>query len=314
MLCKSVVFACSKCPEIVRNDPQSVPDRYIQEHKDRPLVSEILPASLEIPIIDLSLLAKGDERERRKLDLACKEWGFFHITNHGVEEEVLHKMKKAVAAFFELPIEEKKKHAMAANDLQGYGQAFVVSEHQKLDWGDLMFLVTLPPEIRNFKFWPLTLPGFREAVEEYSMEVQKVAEEIYANFSVLMGLDRDSLKSPHSDGTTFTLLLQDDEVTGLQIKHKEAWISVKPVPNSLVVNIGDATEIQSNGMYKSIEHKAITNEEKPRISIATFMFPADEQEIGPSRNNGRRSPSVKNVWKYKVCRVPQGKDCQENGG
>lgn len=34
-------------------------------------------------------------------------------------------------------------------------------------------------------------------------------------------------------------------------------------------------------MYKSIEHRAITNEEKPRISIATFVFPADEQEIGP---------------------------------
>ena len=153
-----------------------------------------------------------------------------------------------------------------------------------------------------------------------------------------MGMDRDGLKrlqgelkqgirmnyypvcsrpdlvlgiSPHSDGSAFTLILQDDDVTGLQIKHKEAWIPVKPIPKSLVVNIGDATEvvsltvqfyiiniqnhpsiyfpfffffflqIQSNGMYKSIEHRAITNEEKPRISIATFLFPDDEQEIGP---------------------------------
>ncbi|XWS74938.1 hypothetical protein CRYUN_Cryun01aG0041400 [Craigia yunnanensis] len=95
--------------EIVRNDSQSIPERYIQVHKDRPLVAEIFAASLEIPIIDFSLLAKGDEHERRKLDLACKEWGFFQITNHGVEEEVLHKMRAAVAAFFELPLEEKKK-------------------------------------------------------------------------------------------------------------------------------------------------------------------------------------------------------------
>ncbi|MFQ6647882.1 hypothetical protein Gotur_021265 [Gossypium turneri] len=139
--------------------------------------------------------------------------------------------------------------------------------------------------------------------------MQKLAEELQANFSVLMGLKRDGLKrlqggelkqgirmnyypicsrpdlvlgiSPHSDGTSFTLLLQDDDVTGLQIKHNEAWVPVKPIPNSLVVNIGDATEIQSNGMYKSIEHRAIINEKKPRISIATFMFPDDEQEIGP---------------------------------
>ena len=49
--------------------------------------------------------------------------------------------------------------------------------------------------------------------------------------------------SPHSDGSALTLLLQDDEITALQIKHKESWVNVKPIPNSLVVNIGDATEV-----------------------------------------------------------------------
>ena len=48
---------------------------------------------------------------------------------------------------------------------------------------------------------------------------------------------------PHSDGSTFTLLLSDEDVDGLQVKHKEAWIPVKPIPNSLVINIGDATEV-----------------------------------------------------------------------
>lgn len=70
-------------------------------------------------------------------------------------------MKAAVAAFFDLPLEEKKKHAMAENDVQGYGQAYVASEHQKLDWCDLSFLITQPPECRNLKYWPTTLPGFK---------------------------------------------------------------------------------------------------------------------------------------------------------
>ncbi|XVF83720.1 hypothetical protein PTKIN_Ptkin16aG0514400 [Pterospermum kingtungense] len=293
--------------EIVRNDSKSLPERYIQEHKDRPLIFQNLHPSIEILVIDFHLLAKGNDDERRKLHLACKEWGFFLITNLRVEEEVLHNMKAAVEAFFKLPIQEKKKYAMAGNDIQGFGQAFVISEQQKLDWCDMIFLITHPPEIRKFKHWP-NLPGFREAVEEYSMEVLKVAEEICANLSVLMGMDRDGLKrligdhkqgirmnyypacsrpdlvlgvSPHSDGSILTLLLQDDEITGLQIKHKEAWIPVKPVPNSLVVNIGDATEILSNGMYKSIEHQAITNEKKPRRSIATFTFLSDEHELCP---------------------------------
>lgn len=40
-------------------------------------------------------------------------------------------------------------------------------------------------------------------------------------------------------------------------------------------------QILSDGVYKSIEHRAITNEKKERISIAAFVFPDEEQEIGP---------------------------------
>lgn len=49
--------------------------------------------------------------------------------------------------------------------------------------------------------------------------------------------------SPHSDASSLTLLLQDDEITGLQIKHKGIWVPVKPIPNALVVNIGDVMEV-----------------------------------------------------------------------
>lgn len=37
------------------------------------------PISDEIPIVDFSLLANGDDDELRKLDSACKEWGFFQV-------------------------------------------------------------------------------------------------------------------------------------------------------------------------------------------------------------------------------------------
>ncbi|KAE8723438.1 putative 2-oxoglutarate (2OG) and Fe(II)-dependent oxygenase superfamily protein [Hibiscus syriacus] len=332
--------------EIVKSDLHSVPERYVHENMDRPVISENLADSLEIPFIDFSSLAKGDEDEIKKLHLACKDWGFFQLINHGVKEELLEKMKAAASAFYELPLDEKNKYAKSENEIQGYGQNFVVSENQKLDWSDMIYLITVPSENRKYKFWPLTLPGFKETLEEYSREMQKVAEEIQANFSVLMGLERDGLKrlqgelkqgirmnyypicarpdivlgiSPHSDGTSFTLLLQDDQVTGLQIKHKDAWIPVKPVPNSLVVNVGDATEIQSNGMYKSIEHRGVTNEKKPRISIATFMFPDDEQEIGPLETmiDDQNHPKLYRNIKYvdfvreKFSRKMQGKSHTE---
>lgn len=83
------------------------------------------------------------------------------ITNHGIAETVIHNMKEAIAAFFQLPFDEKKKYAMPANDVQGYAQGFVVSEQQKLDWSDVLFLVTLPPSVRNLKLWPVALPVFK---------------------------------------------------------------------------------------------------------------------------------------------------------
>ncbi|EXB65269.1 Protein SRG1 [Morus notabilis] len=312
--------------EIVRNDPKFVPERYIQDHKNRPVLDSTTfgSDSSDIPVIDFSLLISGDEDELNKLDFACKEWGFFQIINHGVAVMVLSKMKAAVAAFFDLPLEEKKKYSMAENDLQGYGQAYVVSEQQKLDWGDLFFLITCPLEDRNMKYLPTTLPGFREAVEEYSRELQRVNEEIMAKLSLLMGMEEDGLKklhvvmkqsmrmnyyppcskpdlvlgvSPHSDGGSLTILLQADEITGLQIKYKEGWLPVKPIPNALVVNVGDVIEAWSNGMYKSIEHRAITNASNARMSIATFVIPDVGIEIGPvesmMQDRSRRYKDIK---------------------
>lgn len=47
---------------------------------------------------------------------------------------------------------------------------------------------------------------------------------------------------PHSDYGFLTLLLQD-EVEGLQIQYQEKWVTVQPIPNAFVVNIGDHLEV-----------------------------------------------------------------------
>ncbi|KAF3625043.1 hypothetical protein FXO38_29931 [Capsicum annuum] len=294
--------------ELVRNDTKEVPPRYVQNNDNRPvIIFEPSQESAEIPIINFSLLADGDEDERTKLHLACKEWGFFQILNHGITEEVIQKVKTAVSGFFELPLTEKKKYAMEEDDLHGYGQAFVHSEEQILEWSDIMFLIIYPLKSRKTVVWP-ELPGFKEAVEEYSKNVERVRDEILGNMSLLLGLERDRLKEmhgemkhavrmnyyppcpnpdlvlgigPHSDATSITLLLQDDDVTGLQINHKQKWLPVNPIPNAILVNVGDCLEIWSNGMYKSIEHRAVTNKEKVRISVATTVFPADTTELEP---------------------------------
>lgn len=47
---------------------------------------------------------------------------------------------------------------------------------------------------------------------------------------------------PHSDYGFLTLLLQDD-IQGLQIQFKGKWLTVEPLANSFVINIGDHLEV-----------------------------------------------------------------------
>lgn len=49
--------------------------------------------------------------------------------------------------------------------------------------------------------------------------------------------------SPHSDGSALTLLLQDDQVEGLQVRKNNEWIPIQPIPYALVINIGDLIEV-----------------------------------------------------------------------
>jgi len=51
--------------------------------------------------------------------------------------------------FFNLPMSEKQKFWQTPQHMEGFGQAFVLSEEQKLDWADLFFMTTLPKHLRS---------------------------------------------------------------------------------------------------------------------------------------------------------------------
>jgi len=61
--------------------------------------------------------------------------------------------------FFNLPMSEKQKFWQTPQHMEGFGQAFVLSEEQKLDWADLFFMTTLPKHLRMPYLFPqLPLP------------------------------------------------------------------------------------------------------------------------------------------------------------
>ena len=58
-----------------------------------------------------------------------------------------------------------------------------------------------------------------------------------AQANKVMGLTK------HSDATGLTLLVQVNQVEGLQINKNGKWVPIEPLPGALIVNIGDIMEV-----------------------------------------------------------------------
>jgi isopenicillin N synthase-like dioxygenase len=50
---------------------------------------------------------------------------------------------------------------------------------------------------------------------------------------------------PHTDSDFLTVLCQDQQVGGLQLMKGGRWVAVKPIPGTLVVNIGDLFQVRT---------------------------------------------------------------------
>uniref|UniRef100_I1QVW5 Fe2OG dioxygenase domain-containing protein n=2 Tax=Oryza glaberrima TaxID=4538 RepID=I1QVW5_ORYGL len=87
--------------------------------------------------------------------------------------------------------------------------------------------------------------------------------------------------SPHTDLDGLTLLLQVNDVQGLQINKDGKWFSVNALNDALIVNIGDTLEILSNGKFRSVEHRAVVHPSRERISAALFYYPCQDLAISP---------------------------------
>ncbi|CAD6266944.1 unnamed protein product [Miscanthus lutarioriparius] len=234
-------------------------ERYIRPDIDKDAV--LYEHSGELPVVDLGRLfdPQSWEEEAAKLRYACEEWGFFQVLSHGVPEEVMANIKRDIQEFFQLPLD-------------------VIKE-----------LLRTNPR-RPSRIW--------KSLEDYSVELKKVAHSIVTAIGRILNVDPELLSdkyavqvlrmnycppcmsmaekvlgfSPHSDGSFLTILSQVNSVQGLQIRRHDAWIPVKPHPEALLVNVGDLLEIMTNGRFKSIEHRVIINARKERLSKKLSLY------------------------------------------
>ncbi|XP_031250694.1 protein DMR6-LIKE OXYGENASE 2-like [Pistacia vera] len=263
--------------------------------------------NLNLPIIDFSQL-QGSNRYHvlNSLAKACEEYGFFQLVNHGILNQVISDMFHVAKRFFELPFEERSKYM--STDMRSPVRCGT-SINQKKDsvfcWRDFLKL-SCQPFSEVLPLWPSSPTDLRQTTVDYSKETKSLylmlVEAVLESLGLLetrkgaesengsCGLEEFEDGSqlivmncypscpepeltlgmaPHSDYGFLTLLLQDQQVKGLQIQHGGNWVTVEPIPNSFVVNVGDHLEIFSNGRYKSVLHRVLANS-TPRISVASL--------------------------------------------
>ncbi|CAK8534753.1 unnamed protein product [Lathyrus sativus] len=253
-----------------------------------------------VPVIDFTN-TRQDIISRIKE--ASETWGFFQVVNHGIPLNVVEDMKNGVAKFFEQDTEVKK--AMYTRDWTRpfvYNSNFDLYSSQALNWRDT-FKWNIAPNAPKPEDLPLVC---RDIVLEYGAHVEKLGMTLFELLSEALGLDPKHLKemdcskwimllghyypacpqpeltmgtTKHSDGSFLTVLLQD-HIGGLQILHEDKWIDVPPIPEALVVNIGDLLQLVTNDRFKSVEHRVLANSIGPRISVACF-FRGQEKLYGP---------------------------------
>ncbi|EFH60240.1 predicted protein [Arabidopsis lyrata subsp. lyrata] len=63
---------------------------------------------MEIPVIEFGEL-DGENRSKTMalLDHACDKWGFFMVDNHGIDKELMEKVKKMINSHYEEHLKEK---------------------------------------------------------------------------------------------------------------------------------------------------------------------------------------------------------------
>ena len=154
------------------------------------------------------------------------------------------------------------------------------------------------------------MPALRDCVYPYFEAASACAEDLLRGFALGAGLDpehfirlrdrpvsRGSLQyyppqpdgaaadqfgvAPHTDFGVLTVLCQD-EIGGLEIRQRNGeWAAMPPIPDTLVVNIGDLLERWSNGRYRSTVHRVINSSGRERLSLVLAYDPNFETLVDP---------------------------------
>tara|TARA_B100001123_G_C15201871_1_gene983724 strand:- start:244 stop:1209 length:966 start_codon:yes stop_codon:yes gene_type:complete len=274
-----------------------------------------------IPVIDIGPLRDGSNPVpvAKALHRASREVGFLYVTNHGISEQSINRIRDAAKTFFRHDEEDKNTVAVsgAHRGYLGLGGAVMQSGmppdlKESFIWGyeNADGLAPDDHSLRGRNKWPLFVPELRSIAMDYFKQVHAVAHRLMTGFALGLGLPGDAfLKTsdrplsraslvnyppqsdveqtgefgvgPHTDFGVLTVLCQD-MTGGLEVEALDGtWVPAPPIPNTLVVNVGDLLARWTNGKYRSTPHRVINSSGHERLSLVLAYDPEPQTMIDP---------------------------------
>jgi len=265
-----------------------------------------------IPIIDLG----GDARcTHAAVDAACREWGFFQVVGHGIDTRLFDALRRQMRVFFAQPCAAKRVVARSERNPWGYYDRELTKNTR--DWKQI-FDYAATSCGASVPRWPPALPGFKEALVDYYRACETVATRLVGMIAANLGMAPHALDhhfthghsswarlnyypvcanperpsgittptqghlgvNHHTDAGAVTLLLQDRQ-PGLEVFRRGRWSPVEPIPETLVINVGDIVQVWSNDQYRAPLHRVLVNSSAERLSAAFFFCPSYETNYAP---------------------------------
>ncbi|MDZ4760424.1 MAG: 2-oxoglutarate and iron-dependent oxygenase domain-containing protein [Alphaproteobacteria bacterium] len=257
------------------------------------------------------LLSRQDKRGfARQLGRSVRETGFAVINDHGLDPTVLDRGVAAARAFFALPDPVKRSYFEPAlsgqrgytpfgvevakgavkHDLKEFwhvGRELPEDDPQRAVMPDNLYVAEIPG-------WKATTGAMFDALDSLGVDILSAIaldldlpprffdDSVRNGNSILRMLHYPAQPAPpaegsvragaHEDINVITLLLGAEE-GGLEVRHRNGqWLGVNPPPGSLVVNIGDMLQRQTNNVLPSTSHRVV-NPKPERSRFARYSTP-----------------------------------------
>ena len=293
-----------------------------EDDLDRYPIAESGELADQVPVIDVGAVVRDASAPAASdaveaIASACRDWGFFQVVNHGVDQALIDATWRETASFFRQPQAIRDAIMRSRDNPWGYyNNELTKNQRDKKEVFDYT-TEGVDPIYGSENRWPNIGPQFRTTLSAYRDAVTDLGLSLLEAFCVGLDLPADFMRPDfekhhtgfvrlnyypvadplaelpvehlptadlgvhhHTDAGALTVLLQDD-VGGLQVFRDGLWHDVPPVPGAFVINTGDMMQVWSNDIYQAAVHRVLAMERRDRFSIPFFFNPAASAEVSP---------------------------------